>query len=142
VSVHGEALLDGNDGAGWLRSASSAGQQFGEEAQVWAVLEEVALAQPDRWWLARMCAALQRGGAAEQGRVKWSLASPFDVKATDKGDDKRGRTWGDAILGAVETEAVAVPWARRRSVGAAWWGRVTKHACPGHWPFGRWAMAH
>jgi hypothetical protein len=52
---------------GGLRSTPSGGQRFGEEAQVRAVLEEAALAQPDRRWLAQECAVLQCGGAAEQG---------------------------------------------------------------------------
>ncbi len=52
---------------GGLRSAPSGDQRFGEEAQDQAVLEEVALAQPDRRRLVRKCAVLQRGGAAEQG---------------------------------------------------------------------------
>jgi hypothetical protein len=43
-----EVLLGGNDGVGGLRSAPSIGQRFGEEAQIWAMLEEVTLAQPDR----------------------------------------------------------------------------------------------
>jgi hypothetical protein len=52
---------------GGLRSAPIGGQRFGEEAQVWAVLEEVALAQPDRRWLAQKCAVLQCDSVAEQG---------------------------------------------------------------------------
>ncbi len=50
-----------------MRSAPSGDQRFGEEAQDQAVLEEVALAQPDRRRLVRKCAVLQRGGVAEQG---------------------------------------------------------------------------
>jgi hypothetical protein len=93
---------------GGLRSALSGGQRFREEARVWAVLEEVALAQLDRRWLARKCTALQCGGAVEQGGAKWSLASPFDIKAMDKGDGERGCTWGGVILGVVETGATTV----------------------------------
>jgi hypothetical protein len=54
---------------GGLRLALRGGQRFGEEAQVRAVLEEVALAQPDRRWLARKRAALQCGSVAEQGTM-------------------------------------------------------------------------
>jgi hypothetical protein len=62
-------VLSAEEAAVWggLRSALSGGQQFGEEAQDRVVLEEVALAQPDRRRLAQKCAALQRGGMAEQG---------------------------------------------------------------------------
>jgi hypothetical protein len=49
----------------------------------------------------------QRGGASELGLDRGG----------DKGDSKRGCTWGGAILGAVETGAAAVSWARRWSVG-------------------------
>jgi hypothetical protein len=52
---------------GGLRSAPNDGQRFKEEAQVQAVFEEVALAQPHRRWLAQKRAALQRGGTSEQG---------------------------------------------------------------------------
>jgi hypothetical protein len=52
---------------GGLRSAPSSGQWFREEVQVRSALEEVALAQPDRRWLAQKCAALQQWQAAWEG---------------------------------------------------------------------------
>jgi hypothetical protein len=67
VPVHVEALLDGNDGAGWLAVGSEQRPTVRGGGPSSMVLKEVALAQPDRRWLAWRRAALQRGGVAEKG---------------------------------------------------------------------------
>jgi hypothetical protein len=92
-AVHGEVLLAEEAATqGGLRSAPSYDQQFGEEVQVQATLEEVALALPDRWWLARKCAALQQWQATREVRSDRGVTSgenqtgfaPLSMLASDK----------------------------------------------------------
>jgi hypothetical protein len=87
---------------GCLRSALSGGRRFGEEAQAWAVLEEVALVQPDRWWLVRKRAVLQRGGTTlcgnceqgckkEESRVGFSGSSSVRIRRSSCGGGEAGQ---------------------------------------------------
>jgi hypothetical protein len=52
---------------GALDSKRSSGAGWLDEVQVWVVLEEVALAQPDRRWLAWKCTVLQQWQVAREG---------------------------------------------------------------------------
>jgi hypothetical protein len=86
---------------GGLRSAPNDGQRFGEEAQVRAVFEEVALAQPHQRWLTQKRVALQRGGTSEQGTAlhgncEQGARERRVVRASqaDQHKDKAQLTWG------------------------------------------------